>query len=121
MFLTFQFSEAALAEKLGSLKSLSESLQLENTALKARLLKTVNDKINAPAPPPVDNTAILQKVAGLENENEKLIQNNCHLCTEMQKINAENETLIDENQVLKKYLDDINLLSSQLYSYSRIK
>lgn len=39
----------------------------------------------------------------------------------MQKINAENETLMDENQVLKKYLDDINLLSSQLHHYTRLK
>ena len=69
-------------------------------------------------------------------ENERLIKNNLHLgreraskrlirqpfiASEVQKVTAENDELLSENQLLKKYLDDINLLSSQMSLYTSLK
>ena len=76
-----------------------------------------------------------QPAADVAQENERLIKNNLHLgkinskfhvlkaCTasEVQKVTAENDELLSENQLLKKYLDDINLLSSQMGLYTSLK
>lgn len=90
--------------------------------MQARLLKTVNEGFSSVSSEPTESKPDDSAAsAALVAENEKLLQNNLNLASEMQKINAENETLMDENQVLKKYLDDINLLSSQLHHYTRLK
>ena len=103
-----------------ALEAARENLELENAALKARLLKSVNAGLNSTPKQVEESENSRQKVELLSAENEKLLKNNLNLASEMQKISEENDTLIDENQVLKKYLDDINLLSSQLYTYTRI-
>ena len=73
--------------------------------------------------------------ADVAQENERLIKNNLHLgrnnlkvnllktslASEVQKVTAENDELLSENQLLKKYLDDINLLSSQMSLYTSLK
>jgi len=75
-----------------------------------------------------------QPAADVVQENERLINNNLHLgrdnhlfkacmfvASEVQKVTAENDELLSENQLLKKYLDDINLLSSQMGLYTSLK
>lgn len=102
-----------------------EKLEAENEALKK--LMPASSSISGTNEQPAGDVA---------KENERLIKNNLHLgknshefscsfnifsASEVQKVTAENDELLSENQLLKKYLDDINLLSSQMSLYTSLK